>query len=71
MKRMTEKLHITIDYIPNDNYEQGDDWELSISVNDDTTGRHNFTPFGVRLKDLTLRQILERVKESVEEELFE
>ena len=35
MKQITEELHIRVDYIPNDYLDDGDDWELHISVNDD------------------------------------
>ena len=71
MKQITEELHIRVDYIPNDYLDDGDDWELHISVNDDCVGPHNLMPFGKRLRDLTVSDIVKSIKEAIEEELFD
>lgn len=63
MKRIRDKLHIEIDYTPNDD---GDDWELNVTVNEE--GRC-LIPFGCSLPDLTLNRILDETKEIVEEVL--
>lgn len=68
-KRLTEPLHITVDYIPNDYFNDGDDWILHISVNDDNAGQHNLTPFG-SLKDLTVNELVKEIKEAIEEKIF-
>lgn len=70
MKQITEELHIRVDYIPNDYLDDGDDWELRISVNEDNAGPHNLTPFGKSLKDLTVNELVQYIKEAIEEELF-
>lgn len=70
MKQITEELHIRVDYIPNDYYGDGDDWGLHISVNEDNAGPHNLVPFGKRLRNLTVSDIVRYVKEAIEEELF-
>ena len=69
MKRIKEKLNIEVEYLPNDYLEDGDDWELRISVNEDNAGPHN-TPFGKSLKDLTVNELVQYIKEAIEEELF-
>lgn len=71
MKRIKEKLHITVDYLPNNHFEDGDDWELRISVNEDNAGPSNITPFGKSLKDLTVNELVKEIKDAIEEELFE
>lgn len=71
MKRIKEELHIRVDYYPNDHLEDGDDWELHISVNEDNAGPHNLTPFGKSLKDLTVNELVKEIKEAIEEEMFE
>ena len=63
MKRIRDKLHIEIDYTPNDD---GDDWELNVTVNGEGQG---LVPFGCSLPDLTLNRILDETKEIVEESL--
>ena len=63
MKRIRDKLHIEIEYTPNDD---GDDWELRVNVNGEGQG---VVPFGCSLPDLTLNQILKETKEIVEEVL--
>lgn len=70
MKRIKEELHIRVDYYPNGYVEDGDDWELHISVNDDNAGQHNLTPFGKSLKDLTVNELVKEIKEAIEEEIF-
>lgn len=71
MKQITEPLRITVEYIPNDYLEDGDDWELHISINDDCTGPHNLMPFGKRLRNLTVSDIVKSIKEAIDEELFD
>lgn len=71
MKRIKEKLEIRVEYLPNDYLEDGDDWELYISVNEDNAGPHNITPFGKSLKGLTVNELVQYIKEAIEEELFE
>lgn len=71
MKQIDEPLHITVDYIPNDYFEDGDDWELYISINEDCAGPHNLIPFGKRLRNLTVNDIAKSIKEAIDEELFD
>ena len=71
MKQITEPLCITVEYIPNDYLDDGDDWELRISVNDDCTGPHNLMPFGKRLRNLTVSDIVKSIKDAIDEELFD
>lgn len=71
MKQITEPLRITVEYIPNDYLDDGDDWELRISVNDDCTGPHNLMPLGKRLRNLTVSDIVKSIKEAIDEELFD
>ena len=71
MKQLTEELHIRVDYIPNDYLEAGDDWELRISINEDCVGPHNLMPFGKRMRNLTVSDIVKEVKDAIEEELFD
>lgn len=71
MKRIKEKLEIRVEYLPNNYLEDGDDWELSISVNEDNAGPHNLTPFGKSLKDLTVNELVQHIKEAIEEEIFD
>lgn len=70
MKQITEELHIRVDYFPNDYIDDGDDWELRISINDDCAGPHNLVPFGKRLRNLTVSDVVKEIKEAIEEELF-
>lgn len=70
MKRIKEKLEIKVEYLPNDYFDDGDDWELHISVNEDNAGSHNLVPFGKSLKDLTVNELVQYIKEAIEEELF-
>lgn len=70
MKQITEPLRITVEYTPNDYFDDGDDWELHISINEDCTGPHNLVPFGKRLRNLTVSDIVNLIKEAIEEELF-
>lgn len=70
MKRIKEKLEIRVEYLPNNCFEDGDDWELHISVNEDNAGPHNLVPFGKSLKDLTVNELVQYIKEAIEEELF-
>lgn len=70
-KRITEPLHMTIDYIPNDYFDDGDDWELHISVNEDNSGQHNLVPFTERLPDLTVEDVLNSIEEAINDELFD
>ena len=70
MKRIKEKLEIKVEYLPNDYFDDGDDWELHISVNEDNAGPHNLVPFGKSLKDLTVNELVQYIKEAIEEELF-
>ncbi len=70
MKQITEELHIRVDYFPNDYLDDGDDWELHISINDDCAGPHNLVPFGKRLRNLTVSDVVREIKEAIEEELF-
>ncbi|MCM1437773.1 MAG: hypothetical protein NC131_00985 [Roseburia sp.] len=67
--RITEKLHIEVEYLPNGYIERYDEWELHISVNDDLRGNHYLTPSACYLKDLTLNEILQEIKQAVQEEL--
>lgn len=69
MKRIKERLHIEVDYIPNGHFEDGDDWELCISVNDDKN-THTITPFGKSMKDLTVNELVKEIKDIIEEEMF-
>ncbi len=71
MKRIKEKLEIRVEYLPNDYLDDGDDWELHISVNEDNTGPHNLVPFGKSLKDLTVNELVQYIKEAIEEEIFQ
>lgn len=70
MKRIKEELHVKVDYLPNNYLDDGDDWELYISVNDDGKGPHNITPFGKSQKDLTVNELLKEIKDAIEEEIF-
>ena len=70
MKRIKEKLEIKVEYLPNDYFDDGDDWELHISVNEDNAGPHNPVPLGKSLKDLTVNELVQYIKEAIEEELF-
>ena len=70
MKRIKEKLEIKVEYLPNYYFDDGDDWELHISVNEDNAGPHNLVPFGKSLKDLTVNELVQYIKEAIEEELF-
>lgn len=71
MKRIKEELHVKVVYLPNNYLEDGDDWELQISINEDNAGTYNITPFGKSLKDLTVNELVQYIKEAIEEELFE
>ena len=72
-KRIKEQLHIVVDYCPNDYIKNGDDWELhiSVSINDNAGEQHNLTPFGIRLKDLTVNELVKEIKDVIEEEYFD
>lgn len=67
MKRIKEKLEIRVEYLPNDYLEDGDDWELHISVNEDNAGQHNLVPFGKSLKDLTVNELVQYIKEAIKD----
>ena len=67
IKRLTEHLHITVEYEPNGHFEKDDDWELHIKVNDSDT--HTITPFACQLKDLTINELLKEIKDVLKEEL--
>lgn len=70
MKRIKQKLHVKVDYLPYNYLEDGDDWELQISVNEDKSGPYNLTPFGKSLKDLTVNELVQYIKDVIEEEIF-
>ena len=70
MKRIKEKLEIKVEYLPNDYFDDGDDWELHISVNEDNAGPHNLVPFGKSVKDLTVNELVQYIKEAIEQELY-
>lgn len=70
MKRIKNKLEIKVEYLPNDYLDDGDCWELNISVNEDNAGTHNITPFGKNQKDLTVNELLKNIKDAIEEEIF-
>lgn len=65
-KRITERLDIKITYKPNGYLDQYDDYELSVTVKDET---YTITPFGKQLSDMTAKQLLAEVKDVLEEVL--
>lgn len=67
-KRITEKLDIHITYKPNGYLDEYDDYELLVTVKDET---HTIKPFGEPLKDMTVKQLLAEVKDVLEEVLGE
>ena len=68
MKQVNKSLHIVVDYKPK-SIEDG--WELKISVNDNFAGEFTIVPYLDSYRDLTVAQIVEYIKEQIEEELFE
>lgn len=66
-KRIKEKLHIEIDYVPND-YINKEDWELNIFLNGNKI--NTISNFSLIKKDLCFNEIFEEAKTSVKNELW-
>lgn len=70
VKRIRVPLKIIVEYVPNDCYDDGDDWELGIVVNENNSAQCYITPFEKRLPDLTPKQLAEYIADAVREELW-
>ena len=66
MKQVTKPLHIVVDYKPK---STEDGWKLQISVNDNFAGEFTIVPL-VPERDLTVAQIVQYIKEQINEELL-
>lgn len=68
MKQVKKPLHVVVDYKPK---SEEDGWELQISVNDNFAGEFTIVPYLWSYRDLTVVQIVQYIKEQIEEELSE
>lgn len=68
MKQVKKPLHVVVDYKPK---SEEDEWKLQISVNDNFAGEFTIVPYLWSYRDLSVAQIVEYIKEQIEEELSE
>ena len=67
-KRITEKIRVNVVYIPKGYLDEYDDYELIITINNDS---HTITPYGPSAqKDMTVNEILQEVKELLSESVI-